>query len=440
MTHPYRAVSLFSNCGAGDLGFRKSGFRFSVMAELSQRRLDVCLLNHPGAVGVVGDLRETWPLVVERYKDIAGNQSPDLLCACPPCQGMSSARPGKGAYNDPEAGSRDSRNLLVTVIANVAVALKPKLIVVENVPAFLTRKVFHPETHEPISAAKLLMEWLKDQYEVYSMTSDLSDFGVPQSRKRAFLTFVKKDLSALAILKEKRLSPFPPASKKFSKHPKTVAEILKKSGLPSLDASSKELASVAGYRGLHTVPTWPEDRYRMVAAIPKYTGRSAWENNICPVCGKYASDEEAVICETCGNLLMRPIVKSEDGSYRLVRGFRTSSYRRMKANSPASTITTASGHIGSDITIHPWQNRLLSPLECAIIQTFPKNFKWGDTLKKYGVTSIREMIGEAVPPLFTEKHGKTLCSLLNGDRNVKAMPDDDLRVKKAVSLLLEREL
>ena len=107
----------------------------------------------------------------------------------------------------------------------------------------------------------------------------------------------------------------------------------------------------------------------------------------------------------------------------------------MKANSPASTITTASGHIGSDITIHPWQNRVLSPLECAIIQTFPRNFKWGDTLKKYGITSIREMIGEAVPPLFTEKHGKTLCSLLSGDANIRAMPEDDSRVKKAMDLL-----
>lgn len=435
MTLPYRAVSLFSNCGAGDLGFRKSGFRFSVMAELCQRRLDVCLLNHPEAVGVVGDLRETWPLVVERYKNIAGDQSPDLLCACPPCQGMSSARPGKGAYNDPEAGSRDSRNLLVTVIASVTSELKPRIIVVENVPAFLTRKVFHPETHKPISAAKLLIEWLKDQYEVFSMTSDLSDFGVPQSRKRAFLTFVRRDLPTLSFLKERRLTPFPSASKKFTKQPKTVADILEKSGLPPLDASSKELASVAGYRGLHTVPAWTEDRYRMVASIPKYTGGSAWENNICPVCGKYISDEEAVVCDACGNLLMRPIVKSADGSYRLVRGFKSSSYRRMKANSPASTITTASGHIGSDITIHPWQNRVLSPLECAIIQTFPRNFKWGDTLKKYGITSIREMIGEAVPPLFTEKHGKTLCSLLSGDANIRAMPEDDSRVKKAMDLL-----
>src|SRR5258708_32286231 len=113
------SVSLFSNCGAGDVGYRKAGFRFDVMAELDPRRLDVCLLNHPGAVGVPGDLRDTWPKVAREYRRRAGNQRPALLCACPPCQGMSSARSGKGCHADADAGARDERNLLVTVIVKV---------------------------------------------------------------------------------------------------------------------------------------------------------------------------------------------------------------------------------------------------------------------------------------------------------------------------------
>ncbi len=44
----YRAVSLFSNCGAGDLGYREAGFKFDVMAELDPRRLEVSLLKSPG--------------------------------------------------------------------------------------------------------------------------------------------------------------------------------------------------------------------------------------------------------------------------------------------------------------------------------------------------------------------------------------------------------
>ena len=34
------AVSLFSNCGAGDVGYRQSGFQFDMMAELDPRRLE----------------------------------------------------------------------------------------------------------------------------------------------------------------------------------------------------------------------------------------------------------------------------------------------------------------------------------------------------------------------------------------------------------------
>ena len=101
-------------------------------------------------------------------------------------------------------------------------------------------------------------------------------------------------------------------------------------------------------------------------------------------------------------------MKKKRGTYRLITGFRTSTYTRMKSDAPAATITTASGHLGSNNTIHPFENRLLSTLECALLQTLPKRFKWGTALERWGHTNIRDMIGEAVPPLFTRLHGKVL--------------------------------
>src|SRR5688572_28466466 len=137
----HHAVSLFSNCGAGDVGYAKAGFCFDVMAELDPRRLEVCLLNHPRAAGVSGDLRTNWKAVVKKYRSKVGKARPSLLAACPPCQGMSTARSDRGSESDPDAGMKDERNLLVTVIANVAKSLRPRIIVVENVSAFLTRQV-----------------------------------------------------------------------------------------------------------------------------------------------------------------------------------------------------------------------------------------------------------------------------------------------------------
>lgn len=407
-----RAVSLFSNCGAGDVGFRKAGFQFEVMAELDPRRLEVCLLNHPNAIGVEGDLRETWVQVVEKYKERCGDESPFLLSACPPCQGMSSARSNRGKAEDADAGSKDERNLLVEVIAKVAAELQAKIIVVENVPAFLTRKVRHPETQEPISAANLLISRLSENYEVFPLVTDLSDYGVPQTRRRSFLTFVKKDIKGLEKFKESSRIPFPrPTYAEFGENSFiSITQALQKMNLPELDAKSPELAKSDD--PLHFVPVWSDWHYSMVAAIPPNSGEGAWKNNECSSCGKVEVSENDILCPSCNSPLLRPIIKDKEGNFRFIKGFKTSSYRRMSPDKPAATITTASGHIGSDNTIHPFENRLLSVLECAYIQTFPVDFKWGNSLKKFGHTNIRAMIGEAVPPLFTELHGKTLISLL----------------------------
>src|SRR5690606_963038 len=117
-------------------------------------------------------LRDTWKAVVRQYRARAGKARPALLCACPPCQGMSSARSGKGAHDDPEAGSKDERNLLVVVIAKVAKRLMPSIIVVENVPAFLTRKVHHPKDGKPVSAANYLIDELARDYVVFPLCTD----------------------------------------------------------------------------------------------------------------------------------------------------------------------------------------------------------------------------------------------------------------------------
>ncbi|WP_310628701.1 DNA cytosine methyltransferase [Limnohabitans sp.] len=427
-----RAVSLFSNCGAGDVGYREAGFRFDVMAELDPRRLDVCLLNHPGAEGVAGDLRKTWKTVIKKYRARAGKARPALLCACPPCQGMSSARSGLGSHDDAAAGSKDERNLLVTVVANVALELKPSLLVVENVPAFFSRKVNHPKDKKPVSAANYLITALADDYVAFPLVTDLCDFGVPQSRNRAFLTFVRKDLPGLKELLRIGRAPFPRATHApdiGNAHPITLSAALDSFNLPALDAAKAETAHAEEYKGFHSVPVWSERIYAMVAAIPVASGRSAWDNDVCHHCGPVKVLPETVTCPLCEAPLLRPIVKKDDGSYRFVKGFK-SSYRRMHSDRPAATVTTASGHIGSDYTIHPTQNRLLSPLECSLLQTFPMDFKWGDALKKFGHTNVREMIGEAVPPAFTKLHGEVLYGILKREWGLAPMALSDERSVK----------
>lgn len=424
-----RAVSLFSNCGAGDVGYKRAGFSFEVMAELDPRRLEVALLNHPGATGVPGDLRETWETVVQEYKKRAGKARPALLCACPPCQGMSSARSGKGRHEDADAGSKDERNLLVTVVANVTKALRPSMLVVENVPAFLTRKVRHPKTQLPVSAANYLIECLAADYYVFPMVSDLCAFGVPQSRQRAFLTFLRRDVKGYDKLARLGRAPFPRPTH-LNNRAITLSDALKSFNLPPLDASRTEVAGYSGSDELHFVPVWEKRLYEMVAAIPPNSGRSAWENDKCIKCGAAGHPSTSAVCGKCNSVLPRPVVVEKDGTIRLVKGFATS-YRRMHPSRPAATITTASGHIGSDYTIHPSENRLLSVRECSLLQTFPLNFKWGKALSKWGHSNIREMIGEAVPPAFTTAHGQVLRGVLEDEWKRAPISSSDERCTKA---------
>ncbi len=433
------AVSLFSNCGAGDLGFARAGFRFRVMAELVQSRLDVALRNHPHAEGVCGDLTETWPKVVEEWEAVAGHRSPALLAACPPCQGMSTARNDRGNQDDAKAGSREPRNLLVLPIASVAKALNPTVVVVENVTAFLRRLVEHPDTGTGISAARLLVERLCHDYEVYPFLSDLADYGVPQTRKRAFLTFVRRNSDVVSILETAADAPYPKPTH-ASDHggeQRTLAEALKELGATKLDAKNAASARDVENR-LHYVPTWTDERYRMVASMPTGRASSAWDNNACPNCGPVAVAAESAECPQCSRPLLRPVVV-EDGKPRLIHGFRRAAYRRMDPGRPATTITTASGRIGASSTIHPFQNRVLSPLECAHLQTIPENFDWGTTLRSRGVSELRAMIGEAVPPRFTEMHGGVIADLLgSGIETRKRVPASDPRCQVA-SRRLERQ-
>lgn len=431
-----RAVSLFSNCGAGDVGFAAAGFRFDVLSELAEKRLKVAALNHPGAAAVAGDLRVTWPAVVDAFREAHGSEAPTLLSGCPPCQGMSSARGGRGSESDPDAGSRDGRNLLVLPIAEVARELRPTFVVVENVPAFLRRRVWDPETTTARSAARILCNRLESDYRAFAAVVDLCEYGVPQHRQRAFLTLVRKDSAALDALRKMGRAPFPAPTHGVAGGPGfvTIDEALKELALPALDAASGETAR-SDDDAMHRVPVWPKRRYEMVEAIPPGSGASAWETDHCGRCGSTDIPSTEALCPRCGSPLPRPTVRTADGSWRLIRGFRDSSYRRMDPARPAATITTASGHVGSDRTLHPWENRVLSPAECAWLQTFPGTFRWGDSLDACGHTGVRQMIGEAVPPRFTTLHGRVLAALAEGREVPETLSQQDERCRKALAKL-----
>jgi len=421
------AISLFSNCGAGDIGFKKAGFSFKVLAELEAKRLRVAKLNHPKAVGVEGDLRKTWVKVIEEYRKKCGSSQLQLMTACPPCQGFSSARGLRGQKDDGQSGMFDERNTLSDIIPQVALELLPRIIVIENVTAFLYRKLWDTKKSRNISAANMLIENLADQYLDFVISSDLSDFGIPQSRKRSVMVFIhKSQVELISHLSSKKIVPFPKPIFTEEKDKISISKFLDSLSLPKLDARTEKDARADDFHELHNVPVWDSQQYKMISNIPPASGKSAWQNNCCSVCN-HINNPKDVFCSECNSLLSKPVVK-EEGNYRLIKGFGTS-YKRMSAHLPAPTVLTVSSSISSHNTIHPNENRTLSALECQYIQTFPNDFDWGDTLDVHGISHIRKMIGEAVPPKFTEMHGRILYDLLKQKKRVKKiMKNSDVRV------------
>ncbi len=409
------SLSLFSGAGIGDLGFERAGFKFHVFAELNRERLRLCRLNHSDAEYIEGDLRTTWQAAVDAYVKRSGVEAPSLLSAMIPCQAMScvnawSGLPTKGSY------SMDPRNQLGFVLSKVANRLRPRVVVIENVTGIFSTRVRDPDLRKTDTVAQLLVDRLPD-YECWPAVVQFADYGVPQRRTRALLTFIRSKDPASKKLDAGDSFPYPePSHDRLGRNGKrrwvTARSFLGSQTYRRLDSRDSRHARDSS-DPLHFVPVYDADRYDLIRFIPPSSGRSAFETDLCLRCGAVGHPPRAAKCGVCGAALTtRPVVVGPRGGARLIIGSRTT-YKRMTPALPIATITTANGHIGSDAKIHPWENRLLSPRECADAQSIPRNFRWAESGSTVTTSLVRECTGEAIPPWFTWQQGRVLHGLLS---------------------------
>ena len=87
-------------------------------------------------------------------------------------------------------------------------------------------------------------------------------------------------------------------------------------------------------------------------------------------------------------------------------------YSRMEPDKPAPTITTQYYNYGSGRFGHfdTGQDRALSVLEGALLQTFPEDYEFYDDWDDVGVSNLGRLVGNAVPPLLGEYIGKGILS------------------------------
>ncbi len=89
----------------------------------------------------------------------------------------------------------------------------------------------------------------------------------------------------------------------------------------------------------------------------------------------------------------RALRRVMDGTPTEKRGGAPSGVKRLFADQPALTITSAA----PAEFIHPLEDRLLTLRECARIQSFPDWFEFGGSW-----SSMATQIGNAIPPMFME--------------------------------------
>jgi DNA (cytosine-5)-methyltransferase 1 len=84
-------------------------------------------------------------------------------------------------------------------------------------------------------------------------------------------------------------------------------------------------------------------------------------------------------------------------------------YGRMAWDAVAPTITTGCFNPSKGRFLHPVKNRAITIREAALLQGFPKRYKFS---VKYGKVALARMIGNALPPPFIAAHARAIGAAL----------------------------
>ena len=152
--------STFTGVGGADLGFEWAGFDIAWQCELDKWKRSV--------------LAAHWPDVA-CYDDITTMPDPppvDVMVGGFPCQDLSVAGQRKGFTGE--------RSVLAFEFLRIAEAIKPRWLVLENVPGLLS-------SNKGLDFQRLLSEVAACGYGVGYRCLDARYWGVPQRRRRIFI-------------------------------------------------------------------------------------------------------------------------------------------------------------------------------------------------------------------------------------------------------------
>lgn len=337
-----KAVDFFCGGGGMSYGMKMAGVQVLAGIDYDENCKETYEANIEGAEFIKADVFKLKEKELKEKLHLKKKDDNLILIGCSPCQFWS-------IINTDKKKSSESKSLLIEFRRFVEF-LKPGFVVVENVPGVLRQK--------EESGLAGFIEWLeKEKYKVHFAVHNVSDYGVPQSRKR--FTLVANRVTEKAIFPSKLKTPAI-----------TVAEVLgEKNGFSKIEHGHKDETDF-----LHTVQKVGPINLERLQYIKKDGGNRFGFAHI-------------------EHLQLKCFI-GRDNSFK-------DTYGRLWWNRPSPTITTKFYSISNGRFIHPEEDRPLSLREGATLQSFPKTFKF------YGnsIANVARLIGNAVPPEYAKHIG-----------------------------------
>jgi len=227
-------------------GFKQAGYRVVGAIEIDPDAVNAYKMNHRATRVWEKDIKEVSIREILTSLNLKKGEL-DLLGGCPPCQGFSTLRTRNGKRRN-----NDKQNNLIFEFQRLVLGLRPKHVMLENVPGLYRNQRFK----------KFKAALDEAGYKVEADVLNVRDYGVPQRRRRL-------------ILLASRVSPVTFAEP--DTHVRTVR-----------DAIGKLKPSGKSGDPLHDMPeNRSQSVKRIIAAIPQDGGsRASLPNDLVLQCHK----------------------------------------------------------------------------------------------------------------------------------------------------------
>lgn len=342
------ALSLFSSAGIGEYYLKDMGIDVVLANELMPVRAATHQLLYPSCEVINADIvsEDTRQMILSKSR----GKNIKVVLITPPCQGVSTV----GKNKSDKSIFQDPRNYLILSALDIIDCIKPDFFLIENVPRFRDMKL--PYENQKISLEQLLKLKYGKEYYVTCDILNAADYGVPQTRYRVVYRVWKNKYGWKLPEKERQM---------------TLREAI--GDLPSLEAGEK-----SGIKN-HYARKHTSNHIECMRYTP--TGKSAFENP-------------------------EHYPKKNDGTR--IKGY-GNTYKRMRWDFPAPTITMRNEIISSQENVHPgrqlpdgsWSDaRILTLRELLIVSSLPGDM---DIPQNLSETQFRQLVGEGVPPRMLKK-------------------------------------